>query len=325
MSKQFDLSRWGNFRSVMMSVFFGGAMMVVMASHGLAQQPQQQAVSASAPVQTVSGQGGDQAGSSALPTEHASMSSDASGGNQPASHVAPPSSSNPYGLQALWSGGDIVSRITLLVMGIMSLGSWYVIVMKVIRQSRMGHAAKEVRQKQFWQQPTLRKGVETLDARSVYRDISESGIDAAAHYEEGSLHERIDLYSWVSMALHRALDTVQGNLQQGLAFLGTVGSTAPFVGLFGTVWGIHHALSAISIAGQATLDKVAGPVGESLIMTAIGLATAVPAVLGYNFLVRRNKVIMDQARNFAADVQTVLLGGNLHQKVNSSEQGKQVS
>jgi biopolymer transport protein ExbB len=98
-------------------------------------------------------------------------------------------------------------------------------------------------------------------------------------------------------------------MQGGLAFLATVGSTAPFVGLFGTVWGIYHALTAIGIAGQASIDKVAGPVGEALIMTALGLAVAVPAVLGYNWMVRRNKVAMDRVRGFAADLHTMLVGG----------------
>lgn len=226
---------------------------------------------------------------------------------------------NPYGLKALWTGGDIVSRITLLIMAIMSIGSWYVIVIKVIAQNRVSGAFKEVSRKQFWQQKNLQQSAEVLNAQSPYRYITENGIEAVQHHK-GALQDSIDLYSWVSMSLHRALDHVQACLQSGLAFLGTVGSTAPFVGLFGTVWGIHHALSAISIAGQATLDKVAGPVGEALIMTAIGLATAVPAVLGYNFLVRRNKVVMDQARNFTSDVQCVLIGGNPQTKNTASKE-----
>jgi biopolymer transport protein ExbB len=111
------------------------------------------------------------------------------------------------------------------------------------------------------------------------------------------------------MSMQRAVEAIQSRLQGGLAFLATVGSTAPFVGLFGTVWGIYHALTAIGIAGQASIDKVAGPVGEALIMTAIGLATAVPAVLGYNWLVRRNKSGMELVRNFSSDVHSVLLSG----------------
>ena len=110
-------------------------------------------------------------------------------------------------------------------------------------------------------------------------------------------------------ALERSEAIVHAELKRGVAALATIGSTAPFVGLFGTVWGIYHALTAIGIAGQASIDKVAGPVGEALIMTAIGLAVAVPAVLGYNFLVRRNKAVMERVRNFGAQLHTVLLGG----------------
>ncbi|MGA9918471.1 MAG: MotA/TolQ/ExbB proton channel family protein, partial [Paraburkholderia sp.] len=120
---------------------------------------------------------------------------------------------------------------------------------------------------------------------------------------------KVDLNTWIGVSIERATTVVSNRLQDGLAFLATVGSTAPFVGLFGTVWGIYHALTAIGVAGQASIDKVAGPVGEALIMTAIGLAVAVPAVLGYNFLVRRNKAVMEQVRGFGAQLHTVLLSG----------------
>ena len=113
------------------------------------------------------------------------------------------------------------------------------------------------------------------------------------------------------MSITRAVDNVTSRLQDGLAFLATVGSTAPFVGLFGTVWGIYHALTAIGIAGQASIDKVAGPVGEALIMTAFGLAVAVPAVLGYNWLVRRNKVALELLRAFGADLHMVIMSGSV--------------
>ena len=130
---------------------------------------------------------------------------------------------------------------------------------------------------------------------------------AAASGKHVGLLGSVDLNTWMSMSIQRAIDNVQSRTQDGLAFLATVGSTAPFIGLFGTVWGIYHALTAIGIAGQASIDKVAGPVGEALIMTAIGLAVAVPAVLGYNWLVRRNKVAMENVRSFGADLHAVLL------------------
>src|SRR5207237_1837908 len=146
-----------------------------------------------------------------------------------------------------------------------------------------------------------------LKKNSPYRFIAESGLEATSKHE--GLLGNVDLNSWVTMSIQRAIDNVQSRTQDGLAFLATVGSTAPFVGLFGTVWGIYHALTAIGIAGQASIDKVAGPVGEALIMTAFGLAVAVPAVLGYNWLVRRNKVALENLRAFGADLHMVLMSG----------------
>src|SRR5690242_21691770 len=145
-----------------------------------------------------------------------------------------------------------------------------------------------------------------LKEGSPFRYIAESGVKSTQHHE-GKLLEQIDLNDLITMSIQRAIENVQSRMQDGLAFLATVGSTAPFVGLFGTVWGIYHALTAIGIAGQASIDKVAGPVGEALIMTAIGLAVAVPAVLGYNWLIRRNKAAMERVRGFGADLHAVLL------------------
>jgi biopolymer transport protein ExbB len=211
---------------------------------------------------------------------------------------------NPYGLQALWQGGDIVARITLAILVIMSVGSWYVIVTKVYEQAKMGGQARQA-EKSFWRAPSVRKGAEELKAGSPFRFIAESGLEATTTHT--GLLGAVDLNTWISMSIQRAIDNVQSRMQDGLAFLATVGSTAPVVGLFGTVWGIYHALTAIGIAGQASIDKVAGPVGEALIMTAMGLAVAVPAVLGYNWLIRRNKNAMDQVRSFGADLHAVLL------------------
>jgi biopolymer transport protein ExbB len=162
--------------------------------------------------------------------------------------------------------------------------------------------------KDFWAAGSIKAGVEKLKEGSAFRYIAETGIKASEHHE-GTLVEQIDLHTWVSMSVQRAMDSINSRLQNGLAFLATVGSTAPFVGLFGTVWGIYHALVAIGISGQASIDKVAGPVGEALIMTAIGLAVAVPAVMGYNWLVRRNKTAMEKVRTFGSDVHNVLLAG----------------
>ncbi len=214
---------------------------------------------------------------------------------------------NPYGLSALWKSGDAVSRTVLILLAIMSLGTWYIMITKFWEQARVFAAARTAN-KDFWKTASVREGIARLKPASPFRYIAENGVSATEHHE-GALTDAIDLHTWVTMAIQRAQETVSSRLQGGLAFLATVGSVSPFVGLFGTVWGIYHALTAIGAAGQASIDKVAGPVGEALIMTAIGLATAVPAVLGYNFLVRRNKSANEKVRNFGSDLHSILLSG----------------
>ena len=214
---------------------------------------------------------------------------------------------NPYGLDALWKQGDFVSKATLITLVIMSIGSWYIGILKLIEQAKLMKQAREADEK-FWKAKSVNDGIGSLNEDSAFRFVAEKGAYAAEHHE-GSVIERVDLNVWVSMSIQRAIDVVNNRLQNGLAFLATVGSTSPFVGLFGTVWGIYHALTAIGIAGQASIDKVAGPVGEALIMTAFGLAVAVPAVLGYNWLVRRNKVAMELIRHFGGGVHMTLMGG----------------
>lgn len=216
---------------------------------------------------------------------------------------------NPYGLEAMWKHGDMVSKVTLFIMIIMSIGTWYIIITKCLQQSKIRKQGK-LAEVNFWESSSLDTAANNLDEASVYRFIAEKGIGSTKKHG-GSLLERIDFNTWVTMSIQRAIDKVQGHLSGGLAFLATVGSTAPFVGLFGTVWGIYHALTAIGVSGQASIDKVAGPVGEALIMTAIGLAVAVPAVLGYNWLTRRNKVVMDDVRTFGSDLHTVILSGEI--------------
>jgi biopolymer transport protein ExbB len=197
-----------------------------------------------------------------------------------------------------------VARATLLVLAIMSLASWYVLVAKLVAQSRMGGQARAANHS-FWKADTVRQGAEGLQKGSPYRFIAESALEATRKHD--GLIGQVDLNTWMAQSIERAIATVHSRTQEGLAVLATVGSTAPFVGLFGTVWGIYNALVKIGASGQASIDKVAGPVGEALIMTALGLAVAVPAVLGYNWLVRRNKVGMDTVRAFGSDLHTVLL------------------
>lgn len=212
---------------------------------------------------------------------------------------------NPYGLSALWAQGDVVAKATLLILVIMSMGSWYVIFTKLLEQNRVMRYAQTA-QSNFWNAGNVRQGADGLEEDSPFRFIAEKGLEGASKHT--GLLGSINFNDWVTMSIQRAMNNVQSRMQDGLAVLATVGSTAPFVGLFGTVWGIYNALVKIGMSGQASIDKVAGPVGESLIMTAIGLAVAVPAVLGYNWLVRRNKVAMEEVHAFGADLHAVLLG-----------------
>ena len=225
----------------------------------------------------------------------------------PSVTVSEEATENPYGLQALWGQGDYVAKTTLVILVIMSMGSWYIIFTKVFEQRAMMKSAVSSAET-FWKAASVNAGVSALKSGTAMHFIAEQGIKASEHHE-GTMVEAIDKSTWITMSMDRAVGNVQGRLQDGMAFLATVGSTAPFVGLFGTVWGIYNALVKIGISGQASIDKVAGPVGESLIMTAIGLAVAVPAVMGYNWLLRRNKGVMDLTRAFAGDLHNVLLAG----------------
>ncbi|HEX3944614.1 MAG TPA: MotA/TolQ/ExbB proton channel family protein [Rhizomicrobium sp.] len=212
---------------------------------------------------------------------------------------------NPYGLRQLWEGqnghADWVARGVMILLALMSIGTWYIFFMKFWEQQRVLGQSRQV-EKRFWSSNNLNEGIDQLAKNSVFRTVAESGVRASS-----GASGMMNLNDWVAMSLNRQLEEINARLQGGVAFLASVGSVAPFVGLFGTVWGILNALIAIGVAGQASIDKVAGPVGEALIMTAIGLAVAVPAVLLYNYLVRRNKVINEKLRSFASDLQTYLI------------------
>jgi biopolymer transport protein ExbB len=213
---------------------------------------------------------------------------------------------NPYGLKAMIEHGDAVSKGVLALLVIMSMGSWYILITKLWDTSKLAKEAKAIRAT-FFKKASLAEGIKGLDEGSAFRFIAANAIEASEHHE-GALTENIDRNTWVTMNIDRSVSEVQGRVQTGLGFLATVGSTSPFIGLFGTVWGILQALTAIGVAGQASIDKVAGPVGEALIMTAIGLGVAVPAVLGYNWLVNRNKQVMGEVKAFAGDLHGVLMG-----------------
>lgn len=210
----------------------------------------------------------------------------------------------PYGFRSVWAQGDGVARVTIVLLLIMSILSWYIIVAKLLEQRRLA--------KQSISAQGLLKGVAPMAVRvsqlppgSPFHFLVESALRAVQRH--ASLARQIDRTNWLSQDIVANVTTLQMRAQDGLSVLATIGATAPFVGLFGTVWGIYHALVTIGLSGQASIEKVAGPVGEALIMTALGLAVAVPAVLGYNWLVRRNRVALHELRTFGSELHTQLL------------------
>ncbi|MGH8261644.1 MAG: MotA/TolQ/ExbB proton channel family protein [Steroidobacteraceae bacterium] len=215
--------------------------------------------------------------------------------------------SNPYGVTALINNGDLLSHFVLAVLALMAVFSWYVILTKVWDQAKLKKSSR-IAEKQFWTASSVKDGVERLKKGDEYRQIAEEGMRAQSHHD-GRLTDRIDLNEWITMSLQRSVNNSSTRLQGGMGLLASIGSTAPFVGLFGTVVGIIKALVGIGLSGQPSIDKVAGPVGEALIMTAFGLIVAVPAVIGYNWLVGRNKLVIESMRNFASDLHAYLIGG----------------
>ena len=213
--------------------------------------------------------------------------------------AAAPGSTQQYGLvQALEEGGPI-SWATFGILVLMLVVSLYIMFTKLFEQQKIRNQAKRVRQG-FWSSNSLREGAAKLEKNSAYRQIVDDGL--MAQEQHSKLTDPVEAHDWLHGSLARSEASINSQLNAGLAFLGTVGATAPFIGLFGTVVGIYRALITIGASGQASIDKVAGPVGEALIMTALGLIVAVPAVLGYNWLQRRNKSIAEDLSGFSNDV-----------------------
>ncbi|TJZ77355.1 MotA/TolQ/ExbB proton channel family protein [Chitiniphilus eburneus] len=220
---------------------------------------------------------------------------------------------NPYGIAALWAQGDAVTRGVAILLLLMSVASWCVIVMKTWRLVHLRRQARSATH-DFWHQRDFAAGLAVLGetkAENPFRNLAEEGAEAVAHHahNKSDLHGALNVSDWVTSNLRRGIDDAAQAMQSGLSILASVGSTAPFVGLFGTVWGIYHALVSIGVTGQASIDKVAGPVGEALIMTAFGLAVAIPAVLGYNALARGNKSVLAQLNRFAHDLHAYFITG----------------
>jgi biopolymer transport protein ExbB len=208
-----------------------------------------------------------------------------------------------FTLGGIWEAGDWVARGTLIVMIIMFAGTVYIAATKFVDQTILIGQAKKI--PAFWDANTLDEGLDVLGRNSAFRNIAEGAI-AQANSAQAGLGARIGRSDRMSHQVGIELERVNSRLQAGMAFLATVGAICPFVGLFGTVWGIVNALIRIGTSGDPSIEKVAGPVGEALIMTAIGLFVAVPAVILYNLLGRRNKNISDAARHFAFDVDKLM-------------------
>jgi biopolymer transport protein ExbB len=206
---------------------------------------------------------------------------------------------NPYGLEAALREGGLISQGTFAILVLMSVISFYILFSKLFEQQKIINQGKRVRQT-FWQSNSLREGAAKLDKDSAYRQLVDDGLQAQEQHTR--LTDPVEAHDWLHGSLARSEAAINSKLASGLAFLASVGSTAPFIGLFGTVIGIYRALIKIGSSGQASIDAVAGPVGEALIMTALGLIVAVPAVLAYNWLQRRNKAIAEDLSSFSNDV-----------------------
>jgi biopolymer transport protein ExbB len=216
-----------------------------------------------------------------------------------AAGAANPDMAAQFGLIPALNEGGPISWFLFTVMVIMSVFSFYILFTKLFEQQKVMNQYKEVRA-QFWRAASLEEGSSKLEKNSAYRQVVDDGI--AAQKQHSLLTDPVEAHDWLHGAMTRSENAINNKLAGGLPFLATVGATAPFVGLLGTVIGIYSALIKIGIAGQADIGKIAGPVGEALIMTAVGLFVAVPAVIAYNWLQGRNKTIARSLASFSNDV-----------------------
>ncbi|MFP5382882.1 MAG: MotA/TolQ/ExbB proton channel family protein [Gammaproteobacteria bacterium] len=220
---------------------------------------------------------------------------------------------NEYGLASLWAQSDVVGRGVALTLLLMSITSWTVIALRAWDNWQVRRMARQAR-RDFWHARSFAEGIAVLSHRpdeNPFRQLVVEGEEAVRHHTEcrSDLHGTLNISDWVTSNLKRVIDDSAQRMQSGLTLLASIGSTAPFLGLLGTVWGIYHALIGIGASGSATLDQVAGPVGEALIMTAFGLFVAIPAVLGYNALVRSNKLLLSQINRFAHELHAYFVAG----------------
>ena len=214
----------------------------------------------------------------------------------------------------LWVEGGFVIQLTAIILLGMSIASWTVMVVKAMMIYKAKQQSKQLHD--FWHSPDLNKALEALESSdqkmNPFKELALEGQNAMRHHRhtEKHLHDSLGLNDWITSSLRNAIDDAREKFGSGLIVLASIGSTAPFVGLFGTVWGIYQALITISDTGMSSIDKVAGPVGEALVMTAFGLAVAIPAVLGYNALLRGNQFILSKLNRFAYDLRAFYVMGS---------------
>ena len=233
-----------------------------------------------------------------------------------------------FSLQSIWSQGDAISNTVALLLIIMSIITWTVIIMKTFGLFQQNNLRKRVQK--FWHAKNIEEGIELIgkEKNNSFTSLALCGIDALSHIEEShtsghgmesQLHDKLDISSWLSQQMRQSIELSSRRFQGGLALLASIGSTAPFIGLFGTVWGIYHALVQIGTTGQTSIDQIAGPIGESLVMTALGLAVAIPAVLGYNALLRGNKSLIADLNRFGNDLHTLFVTGARVKSLNKTQ------
>ena len=228
---------------------------------------------------------------------------------------------NQFGFLEAMEQGGIIAWSIFGVLVIMSIGSFYILFTKLLEQQKIMNQYKNVRSG-FWRANSLKEGSSKLDKNSAWRQLVDDAV--MAEDQHSKMTDKMEAHDWLHGTLQRSEDSINARLSGGLPFLASVGATAPFIGLLGTVIGIYRALINIGLAGSATIDKVAGPVGEALIMTAIGLLVAVPAVLAYNWLQQRNKRIGEMMTGFSTDLlANINSGGTIKPAVMTSASTQQ--
>ena len=227
----------------------------------------------------------------------------------------------PFGIANLWLEGDLITRFVAIALLLCSIITWVILLTRLWDLRNLRKLKPEL--EQFWRATSFDQGLQAFSnhATNPYYQIAKSATKASAHHQNQSTNHRellqtLNYSEWMARSVKNSIDGIAAGLQKGLTFLGSTGATSPFIGLLGTVWGIYHALISISSSGSAQIDQVAGPIGEALIMTALGLAVAIPAVLGFNTINRANKLFVADLNRFGNDLLAYFVTGA---RVNSGE------